>query len=158
MAFIPPQGDASIACGNLTCMPGELCCGSFVNMQVMTMCAASCPDGGLTIACDGPESCGGNPCCAAVANGAPQNVSCTAAPTDCAPSIDVMTQAGQDRLCHVDADCGDGKPGISAFGVTLPLNQCCTITSNGQSTHICLNATAITLGMMFGLGITGTCP
>ena len=44
-------------------------------------------DGGLAIACDGPEDCGGRPCCAsfAVQGTTPQvgNVSCSAAPSDC---------------------------------------------------------------------------
>jgi hypothetical protein len=160
LAIAPPQSDAGVPCGgNLICSGGEFCCASFANMMATTMCAASCPDGGVTIACGGPSDCGGNPCCATVTGGAPSDIVCTNDPNACAPTIDINTQSGMDRLCTMDSDCGNGMPGINTgIGFNLPLNQCCTLINNGLSTRVCLNSTALMLAGMFGIPITGHCP
>ena len=72
----PPLRDADgVYCGNVACALNEQCCVVVDELQnVTTSCMTSCPDGGITVSCDGPEDCGGNPCCAqfALVNNAPQ--------------------------------------------------------------------------------------
>jgi hypothetical protein len=151
-----PQGDLAdlaappdliangITCGAMQCPVGERCCARTVGMTTTTMCASSCPDGGISAACDGPEDCTGNPCCAQIMANTTSGSSCTTMANACVPTYSIGTQSGQTRVCHVDGDCTSG-------GVTTNLNRCCTVTQNGVMAHICLNTV---LAQFSG----GTCP
>lgn len=127
-----------VSCGMQSCAVGEQCCATQAAGGITFMCAATCPmDGGtVTLACDGPEDCMQNPCCAAIgtgANGQPSTsgAMCTSSPTDCSPAYDFQSKSGQTRFCHVDQDCVSGAPS-SMFP------DCCTAKdSKGNQTHIC---------------------
>jgi hypothetical protein len=143
---VEPLPDSGISCGNMSCALGQKCCVLVKGMQVMPSCMDSCPDGDVTLACDGPENCDGNPCCINIKNGGfTGGAMCNTKPTDCAPAIDIQTQSGMDRFCHTDNDCTSGLPG----GSMLPL--CCTISLTGSSAHVCLNK-------LFAGFIKATCP
>ncbi len=145
-----PPADAGIQCGNQTCPLGQKCCATFGNGMASATCMDSCGDGALTIACDGPEQCGGNPCCVDVQNAMFNGgAMCTAAPTDCAPTFDIQKRSGMDRLCHNDNDCTSGAANSQA-------PNCCTITQGGASVHTCLNKNFV--GLLGFAGIKATCP
>jgi hypothetical protein len=137
-------------CGNSQCPVGELCCVTNGGGQVNIQCTPnSCPSGALTVQCDGPAACGGNPCCAPFksSNGMPaaQNVTCGSSPSDCPPAIDFVAMSGTSRLCSVDGDCTSGAPNSQ-------LPDCCTGVINGQRTHFCFNKMYVS----FAMGVT--CP
>ncbi len=145
MAYNPPKDADGVGCGNMQCQVGEVCCVSVNGMQAMTMCAQSCPDGGVAVTCDGPEDCMGNPCCAKLSGGGLGGVMCTMAQNACPPQFDIQQMMGQTRLCHVDGDCTAGAPNTN-----LPL--CCTVKDqNGNAAHICLNK-------QFAAFAGGSCP
>lgn len=140
LAYLPPTDGGGFQCGNMTCGGGTRCC-----VQGTTpMCMTSCPDGGFIAECDGPEDCGGNPCCITINAGfSVGGVLCGASATDCPPAVDPNTQSGKDRACHVDGDCAAGAP-----GTMLP--DCCTNSATGQ--HVCFNKSLV------GLVPGWTCP
>lgn len=119
-------------CGSMSCGAGSVCC--VVAAMGGLACMASCPDGGVPITCDGPEDCGGNPCCATITNLTQASVTCSAKASDCAPSLAIQTRSGTARFCHTSADCTSGL-GSS----TLP--DCCTGMLNGQSAQFCFSKT-----------------
>jgi hypothetical protein len=127
----------TFACGDTSCPIGTKCCITGTGSNVQMSCMSSCPAGVLSVECDGPSACGGNPCCAPFksSNGSPQaqNVTCGTSPSDCVPMVDIVSQSGVSRLCHADADCTSGAPGSQ-------LTQCCTGTIANQSTHFCFNS------------------
>lgn len=130
----PPVGDAAgVVCGNMTCGKGLKCCVEVQGMGAMAKCLAGCPDGNFPVACDGPEDCGGNPCCVDV-KGAMLSAGavCTAKPSECVPQLQLQTQSGRSRLCHVNADCTAGVANSE-----LPL--CCRVQQGGQQVQVCLN-------------------
>src|ERR1700694_817961 len=94
--------------------------GALLLAPMMLALAASC--GGSNLPCNGPSECVGNPCCLIIASAtyrgsnAQTSVSCTSAPSACAPSYGLNTQVT--RLCQVDADC-------TAGGVTTGEPKCC---------------------------------
>ena len=58
----PPRG---ITCGRNRCDVGEACC--YGTGNAMPMCAAECPDGGLSLMCETTSECPmGDVCCATV--------------------------------------------------------------------------------------------
>jgi hypothetical protein len=105
-------------------------------------CATSCGDGGFVAQCSGPENCGGNPCCITTVKFAVHDVSCGTSASSCSPSVDAMG-TGQDRACHVSADCTASAPGTN-------LPDCCTNTTTMQ--HVCFNKGLV--GVVMGF----TCP
>src|SRR5438128_1108239 len=52
----PPEF-SGINCGAQTCTAGDVCCATQSGNTASYACAASCPDGGIAITCDGPEHC-----------------------------------------------------------------------------------------------------
>ena len=124
-----------VLCGGQTCGMGQKCCASVQGMNLVQMCQASCDAdaGAFPIACDGPEDCMGNPCCAMVAvnggGGGMGGAMCTNAPQAC--QINLAMNAVTTRLCHQDADCA---------GLTIPLllvpSQCCHLMGQ-PNTQIC---------------------
>ena len=147
---VPPDLAESLpdglSCGNQTCGGSQKCCVMLKGMMATPTCMDSCPDGDFTVACDGPESCMGNPCCVIIKNAKVSGggAMCTDQPTACPPAVDIQTQSGMDRLCHVDADCTSGAPNTQ-------LPKCCTVKQNGNPAHICLN-------MLYAQIAGGTCP
>jgi hypothetical protein len=124
--------------GGPICMGGMQCC--VVNS--MPMCMGSCPDGGFTAQCRGPQNCQGNPCCVTTTSFVVQSVVCTSHASDCQPNVNTMG-TGMDRACNVDGDC--------TSGVTNPsLPDCCTNTMTMQK--VCFNRNY--LGIVSGW----TCP
>jgi len=89
-----------IVCGASICDPGsEVCCTSASN-TMDKMCASSCPAQSYTRSCDGPEDCGGAPCCGGtVSNNIPWIASCGVG-TTCVPM----------QHCHSAADCPTSRP------------------------------------------------
>jgi hypothetical protein len=73
------------------CGPGLVCCVDFV-LSVGT-CAQSCPPSHLTYACDGPEDCPGDTCCAP--DEAWGDVTCENACAD------------DETVCNDSGDCDD---------------------------------------------------
>jgi hypothetical protein len=139
LAYTPPAGQPFV-CDTMTCGSGTVCCVT----GTTPACVGSCPSGSFVAQCRGPENCGGNPCCINVSAGwKVHDVTCSAALTDCPPAIDLTTGSGQNRACHVDADCTVGAPKTT-------LSNCCTNTTTGQ--HVCFNAGAV--GFIQGF----TCP
>ena len=130
------QLDANgVGCGMMTCAPGQTCCVQNANGMLTQTCAKSCDAdaGGFALQCDGPEDCGGNPCCVNI-NGTkpPKDSYCTMKTSDCQPTIDVNTFMGMTRFCHVDGDCTHDAPNGT-------LKECCTGTYSGQKQHICFD-------------------
>lgn len=116
-----------------TCATGACC----VDTSAKTAtCSATCASGMLSLACDGPEDCSGNPCCAPIMNGKTSGAVCSAATTDCVPKIDFVTKNGQSRLCHADADC-------TAAGSSFA--DCCSDTRNGYTLHFCFDKQLVSL-------------
>lgn len=127
IAYNPPTDGGPFQCGNVSCGNGTRCC----VFNGAPMCATSCPDGGFTAECKGPENCGGNPCCITIGSGFQvQSVTCTMHPTDCPPMVSATTQSGMDRACRVDGDCTSG-----VMNASLP--DCCTNKMTSQKT--CFN-------------------
>ena len=71
--------------------------------------------------CQGPQDCGGNPCCWTVINVSDRGTSCETSASACVPVLGVDTLTT--RLCQSDADC-------TAGGITTSLTHCCQ-----ESTH-----------------------
>jgi hypothetical protein len=105
----PPlvDGGPGVSCGTMSCSATQTCCvmaamgggaPTYSCLDPGTMCM------GGTIACDGPEDCGGNACCASVM-GMSGSAMCGTAPMMC------MGFAAQ--LCHADADCPAGMGGTA---------------------------------------------
>ena len=112
LAVPPPVDAGGLACGNQTCPAGQHCCINRNGMGVTLSCMNSCPDGGVgQIACDGPGTCGGNPCCIRGGQGGFGAITCEQAPNACVPTIDFQTRQLTTRLCMADGDCtaGDRK-------------------------------------------------
>lgn len=154
LAMRTPDG---VSCGQMTCPAGQSCCVMTSNNMVT---GASCiaPNGqcsGSTLACDGPEDCGGGTgsgqyCCGTIqfSGGGPD----AGAPTFnggsamCTSTCNFNFGSGSvtTRLCHQDVDC---------TGLTGPLgtmlDKCCTSTQ-APGMHFCANT--------FGMGTGITCP
>ena len=135
------SGDtAGVECGAETCKTGEVCCVTPTDGGVDQKCAASCGDGGATLACDGPEDCpsgaasiccatlkvGGTfPSCTFESGAATCSGSCTTKiPTACPGE-------GTVRRCHATADCA----GDSANP------NCCTFSGGGATATFCVSNT-----------------
>jgi hypothetical protein len=131
LSYIPPTDANGIAnCGDMSCGVGQVCCVSFAGGTFSASCASACGEGGVTATCDGPEDCGGNPCCAMTSGTTLNGVMCTSMPSDCPPSLGFG--AGQTRACHVDGDC--------TYGLTNSQGpDCCSATQNGATVHFCFD-------------------
>lgn len=133
MAYRGPATDGGpLSCGNTTCAKDQVCCITANSAGATSACATSCADGGISVACEGPGNCGGNPCCATIKGATPSNVMCTTSPAACPPSFDLATRSGMSRLCNVDGDCSAGLTGPQMYP------DCCHYTAN-TSTHFCFN-------------------
>jgi hypothetical protein len=69
------------------------------------------------VECEGPEECGGNPCCWShdVEPGS-ERTSCSAAPDACVPGFGI--DSGATRTCRTDGDC-------TAGGISTTAIHCC---------------------------------
>jgi hypothetical protein len=156
MAMRLPDG---VACGASKCDVGKTCCVD--TMAATTTCVASpaaCNASAFT--CDGPEDCTGgtSQCCTTVdftlpnpdagvqggINGA--NAMCVAS---CQAAISGSSLTT--RLCHQDVDC---KGLAINFGISIPLEQCCSSTLL-PGAHFCASSTLSQFG---GGQIPITCP
>ena len=165
--------DASgIVCGDVHCDVGQVCCVEPVNPPIFS-CASECPDGGLTIGCDGPEDCSGDAdagddagdagspmyCCGSLDvpddpdGGFPACVLAGLATTTtacsnvaCNTSVAFSCNVTDTlRLCHAAADCV-GSTGLN----------CCDVESGGTTyATICMD-NLIKLGLG-GAGYLGAC-
>jgi|SRR5215831_13134136 len=105
-AAVDAQPDAECAGGFHTATPGQIHCGAsccrvpgaptFCCFLVDSLCSDSCQPGSDFYACDGPDDCGGSPCCGVIANLGTHS-QCRAGATACMP--------GESQLCHSAADC-----------------------------------------------------
>lgn len=148
LAMRTPDG---VVCGQDTCPVGQSCCVKPMGMSTTAMCtsgAGACT-GGATLACDGPEDCGGGTasgqfCCGTIElsgggpdGGAPMfgggSAMCT---TTCAFDFDIGARKLTTRLCKQNVDC---------MGLTGPLNtpldKCCSSTM-APGLHFCATAIA----------------
>ena len=114
-----PKPSGEIACGSgstmLTCKIdlGEVCC----TPKGLPSGKPTCEVGGCTgpnstsVACDGPEDCGGQVCCQVEAPDP------SAGDTACAPTCSTASHA---RVCHTDSECAIGEtccpPGAPTHG------------------------------------------
>ena len=104
------NGTGSIACGpSLACSGNEVCCLP-LDGSTQPTCATSCPSGTSTIECDGPEDCGGAPCCGSTTSGYQCGVG-----DACSPGVS--------QRCHNQNDCAGGTCAPATFGTT-PLDSC----------------------------------
>ena len=135
MTYRGPATDGGpLMCGSATCAKGDVCCVTGSGGNVTQTCAASCADGGISVACNGPGQCGGDPCCATLEKAMPTDVVCETTMNACPPSFDIQTRSGMTRLCNVDGDCSAGLNGPSMLPV------CCHSPSN-PGTHFCFDKT-----------------
>jgi len=70
--------------------------------------------------CEGPDECGGNPCCWST-NVEPgsERTSCATAPDACVPGFGI--DSGATRTCRTDADC-------TAGGISTDAIHCCPVS------------------------------
>jgi hypothetical protein len=113
-----PEADAAVGveCGTMVCAPEQECCVTDPAGTPQYECIASGdPCGGVSAACDGPEDCGGNACCATLMG---MSVSATCdTETECTGGL---------TLCHTGADCPTLSP------------NCCALPGTGA--NVCSNA------------------
>ncbi|MBI2391917.1 MAG: hypothetical protein HYV09_20165 [Deltaproteobacteria bacterium] len=134
-------GDSSTAgvkCGDTVCSVGQVCCASGdADAGFTTTCAATCPSGSVTLACDGPEDCKTDaPICCAEVDTEGTSPACTFSKgisecrTACAGSIPEGGCPGRAtvRPCHKPADCTDPK-----------YPYCCEFSRGGTSATFCAN-------------------
>ena len=93
-------------CGEALCASGELCCWDEEKHE--GVCAASCPEDGLSYACTSPSQCGGHPCAAWKLFGDPS----PGLRFECAPIAQASGAYGR-TICDSLADCFD-RMGLSA--------------------------------------------
>lgn len=125
-----------VSCGNTTCAPGLLCCASVTDGGASFECASECPEGGVPMACDGPEDCGGAQCCVQIDVGAGTLPNCPIQTNGATCKASCPTQIpmscpgqGQGQLCHSSADCTDAQN-----------PSCCTFSQGGVSATFCVNS------------------
>jgi hypothetical protein len=101
-----------VACGAAECDLGQglVCCLGISSGDPVCE-APACPSFTSAIKCDGPEDCGGAPCCGNVGQG----FSCSGAET-CGSVA---------QLCHTDADCPAATP------------ACCTVSYGAETFRAC---------------------
>lgn len=124
-----PRDLQTFTCGGAVCGSGTRCCVTTSDGGVLAGCATGCDDGGVWVACVGPQQCGGNPCCATYEGTVNADVSCRQLPFQCTPAL--SPDGGQTRLCNGDSDCTDG--------VFTELGECCTETIPIRR-RICFNS------------------
>ncbi len=132
-----PPDFSGINCGAQTCAAGSVCCATPGDPTPTYACAASCADGGLTIACDGSDNCrsgAGDLCCATLlthGGTAPFcDVTAFAACADtCVTQMPATCNAdpGTARLCHRAADCASDTQNPN----------CCRFTWGGNDVTFC---------------------
>jgi hypothetical protein len=135
-ASVPPDF-SGIGCGAQTCTADQVCCAAGSGAGATYTCADSCPDGGLTIACDGPDNCrsgSANFCCGRLfpsGGTAPLcDVSVTSACADtCTTQLPQSCSGdpGVVRLCHRVSDCAGDAAHAS----------CCQFASSGTNITFC---------------------
>ena len=132
------SGDtAGVTCGASTCKTGDVCCVTPKDGGADQVCAASCGDGGIPLACDGPEDCptgAAKICCATLKVGAGSPPACpfdsgnSACTATCPTRIPFSCPGeGKVRLCHTKADCADDTSNPS----------CCTFSGGGGTGTFC---------------------
>src|SRR5262249_49525205 len=84
------QDFTGVLCGNTICRSPKACC---AGVSDLTCVDEADPCSGPKMACDGPEDCMGNGCCASGLSG------CNSTP-GCGPLI---------TMCHSDKDCPSGR-------------------------------------------------
>lgn len=138
----PPFDANGVRCGTATtCDVGQQCCVTANDAGGMFTCAASCPDAGFTLACDGPEDCknGGGPlCCANLKTLAGTSPNCpldsvaTACVTTCTTTLSQMCPGKTTvRLCHQPEDCAG----------EVQHTSCCTRGQGALAATFCLSPT-----------------
>lgn len=130
------EDSAGIKCGEKVCGTGQVCCvNGDVDSGFDLACAASCPDGGASLSCDGPEDCaaGAGICCAEVDVGG-SGLACTfktgvaECRASCASSIPTMCPGkAKVRRCHKKSDCAEAD-----------YANCCEFESGGTSATFCV--------------------
>ena len=92
-------GPVGVTCGTETCVDPQICCVIAGAGGIMSQsCTAADACDGIEAACDGPEDCAsGEVCCGMRTPGGGGSASCVDADAMCLL-----------RVCHADADCGDG--------------------------------------------------
>jgi hypothetical protein len=133
---------SGISCGpSLTCTGSDVCCATQNGSTASYMCQPSCADGGITIACQGPDNCktAGNPiCCATLTtNGGTAPFCNISAQASCASTCTTIIptscnmQMGEVRLCHRGSDCAADSQNPN----------CCLFTYNGNNVTFCADNT-----------------
>jgi hypothetical protein len=108
-----------VACGSSDCdvAQGETCCLK-VSTGTPSCGTSACPQFSTTIACDGPEDCGGTACCGSVAEG-----------TACIASA--ACASGIAQFCHADSDCPASLPTCCSIGYGTWSVRACTGAPRG---------------------------
>ena len=128
-----------ILCLTTRCTMGQVCCGpDFVTPPTCTsMCVAS---DAVALACDGPSSCQGQPCCLSATFTGDRSQG-TAVPhrfeTGCQPScLESWGTNFSSWLCNQNSDCS---------GVDGGLTACCTVPEF-PGYHVCLQPSTVDAG------------
>jgi hypothetical protein len=92
---------AGVVCNGSPCTTPDVCCVTLSGISVTQTCGAAtaCTGGGVTLACDGPEDCGGGTpvCCGSLQTGA-----------QCAATGSCQSSTTGGVLCHNNDDCPTG--------------------------------------------------
>lgn len=115
-----PPGMGSIDCMGMTCDGAtQQCCVNVTGMSATGECVARTDTcAGTPVDCDGPEDCGGDPCCLSFAGGG-GSAACT--PGGCGGGGGF----GSLELCHAPTDCTDTS------------QMCCPIMMFGFDIGVC---------------------
>lgn len=123
-----------VDCGGKVCGDGEVCCASAaMGGATFTCTKGSCPDGGATITCDGPEDCSGGKICCAEADVTGSGFMCgfKSGVADCRATCNTMIPTmcpgkATIRPCHAAADCTEAG-----------YKNCCAFSGGGGSATFC---------------------
>ena len=129
------SGGAIVKCNDVDCAVGQVCCTSSA-LGEKTRSSTACPTDFVTLACDGPEDCGGaTPFCCADADltgsgfmcaFAIKGASCRATCPSSIPSSCPISPA-RVRPCHGPADCTE-----------MGVKNCCRFNGGIERDDVCI--------------------
>jgi len=94
-----PPNPGVVACGDTACQALVSACCAFTREGTSRTCQPGCQPPFVAFFCDGPEDCGGDPCCA---HDDQQRAACE---PGCSDRV----------VCHRDADCPAGEACVRAL-------------------------------------------
>jgi hypothetical protein len=136
----PPPDFSGVSCGTQACAAGQVCCITQSGGTPSYACATSCADGGVVVACDGPDNCrsgSSNLCCGTLfPNGGTAPLCSVTAYSACADTCTTQLpqtcsgDPGTVRFCHRAADCVSDAQNPN----------CCQFSSGGRDLTFCASS------------------